>query len=125
MKTIATFIKTECMNHDSYYNCCSIDGQPCKVLSGLSRCGYLEKSVLGPVDYRYKLPGYDYAKIYGEYAEVTSTKAVKVRQRRCECGEPLQHRQRYCKSCKNIKARAASRDRQRNFRFANSPVVTL
>ena len=125
MKDIATFIKTECANYDSYYNCCSSDDNPCKVLSKQGRCGYLEKSVLGPVDYKFKLPGYDYAKIYGEYAELTLTKAVKVKQRRCECGEPLQHRQRYCKACKNIRARAASRERQRNFRFSNSPNVTV
>ena len=114
--TLIRFVKDECANFDKHYQGC-LSGKTCKVLGG-ERCGYFEKAVLGPPDYKYKLPGYDYQKLFAQYAELTDTKAQKVKVRRCECGTPLRHRQRYCERCVKIRAREANRQRQKKHRLS-------
>jgi hypothetical protein len=61
----------------------------CKVMDG-HRCAYYEKSVLGPPDYKYKLPGY--GKLSAQYAEQTKAEKQQVNVRCCECGTLLRHR---------------------------------
>ncbi len=117
------FLKDNCANYDRHYQSC-LFADSCKVLDG-QRCGYFEKCVLGPPDYKYKLPGYDYAKLFAQYADLTGAKKQKVKVRRCECGTPLRFRQRYCESCSKQRAKQANRERQRKHRLSNSVNVTL
>lgn len=105
-KTILTrFLKDNCANYDRHYQSCLFDDS-CRVFNS-HRCGYFERRVLGPPDYKYKLPGYDYSKLFAQYAEQTGTQKQKVKVRRCDCGKPLQLRQRFCNEC-SIKRRKYS-----------------
>ena len=90
------FIKTECANYDKHYGGCllcwrgcnvsdevhlaCLDFEPytfCKVDAG-ERCPFLEGAVLGPLDYKFRLPDYDYQKLFAQYAEQTNTKTQAV-----------------------------------------------
>lgn len=115
--TLTRFVKDECANYNGHYQTC-IDDKPCKVLAG-EQCGYFEKVVLCPPDYKYKLPGYDYAKLFAQYAEQTKTKSKVVQQRRCSCGNPLRLRQRFCERCAKIRAKEANCQRQKKYRLQN------
>ena len=97
--TLTRFIKDECANYDRHHQAC-LFGDSCKLLDG-QQCGYFEKCVLGPPDYKYKLPGYDYTKLFAQYAEQTRTEKQTVEVRRCDCGTPLRLRQRYCDSSRS------------------------
>jgi hypothetical protein len=121
---ILVFLKDQCANWDEHYQICLLNDKSCKVKEG-SRCGYFEKNVLGPADYPYRLPGYDYVKLFAEYVDQTGAETRKVRQRRCECGSPLQHRQRFCERCRRLKAKMANRERQRKHRSPNSLNITV
>lgn len=120
---IKSFVKDNCVNFDKYYQLC-ISDKPCKVIEGV-RCGYFEKCVLGAPDYLYKLPGYDYAKLFAQYSELTDAKKQKVAQRKCICGEPLGYRQRYCDKCSRIRKRENARRRKRKQRNPDCLAVTL
>lgn len=122
-KTLIGFLKDNCCNYDRHYQSC-LFADSCRVLDG-KRCGYFEKAVLGPTDYKYKIPGYDYAKLFAQYAEQTGAQKQRVEVRRCECGEPLLRRQRYCPRCSKIKARKANRERVRKHRLSNNVNVTV
>ena len=50
--TLTRFVKDECANYDKHYQEC-LSGGECKIFNG-ERCGYFEKSVLGPSDYPYR-----------------------------------------------------------------------
>lgn len=121
--TLARFLKDNCCNYDKHYQSC-LFADSCRVFDG-QRCGYFEKCVLGPPDYKYKLPGYDYAKLFAQYAEQTGAKAQKVKVRRCDCGVPLQRHQRYCPRCSKKRAKVANRERVRKHRLSNSLNVTV
>lgn len=112
--TLTRFVKDECTNFDNHHQTC-LDGEPCKVLGG-KQCGYFEKNVLCPPDYKYKLPNYDYAKLFAQYAEQTGTKAQRVEVRRCECGNPLRLRQRFCDDCSLKRRKDSNRKYNRNSR---------
>jgi hypothetical protein len=113
---IERFIKDECSNYDKHQQTCLSD-KPCKALNG-QRCGYFEKAVLGPPDYKYRLPGYDYAKLFGEYAQLTGAEKQDVKVRRCDCGTPLTRpKQKVCSACKT-KNRKATYRRSRGKRRA-------
>jgi hypothetical protein len=71
--TLINFMRDECASFSKHYESC-IFSDSCKVLDG-GQCGYFEHYVLGPSEYRHKLPGYDYPKLYAQYAESIS-KAV-------------------------------------------------
>jgi hypothetical protein len=127
MKTatsLIVFVKAECANYYDGYQLCLLDDEPCDVLEG-KRCAYFEKSVLGPPGYPFKQPGYDYAKLFAQYEDIRGTRYVGVRQRLCECGKPLQARQRFCAKCRKTRARSASRERTRKHRHSNSLDVTV
>ena len=66
---IENFVKDECVNYDRHYQQC-VSASPCKVLSR-KRCGYFEKAVLCALDYKYKIPGYDYGKLHAQHGELT------------------------------------------------------
>lgn len=85
-QTLTKFLKDECANYDKHYQQCVYD-EPCKVLSG-KQCAYFERAVLGPPDYKYQLPMYDYSKLFAQYAELTDTEAQTVTQRLCDCDNP-------------------------------------
>lgn len=108
---LTRFVKDECANYDRHYQTC-IDDKTCKVLGG-EQCGYFEKAVLGPPDYKFRLPGYDYQKLFAQYAEQTNTKTQAVEQRRCDCGNPLRPRQRYCEKCSRKRRQQAYREYNR------------
>lgn len=91
------FVRDACSKFDRHYQTC-MDDEPCKVLAG-KRCGYFEQVVLCSPDYKYRLPNYDYAKLFGEYAETTKTEAPVVSQRLCDCGNPLTWRRKSCDAC--------------------------
>ena len=99
--TITNFVKNECANFITHYQEC-LDEEPCRVLCG-ERCGYFEQAVLGRPDYKYRLPNYDYAKLYAQYAELTGATYGTVEQRRCDCGTPLRLRQKFCLRCAKIR----------------------
>jgi hypothetical protein len=114
MKDLAIFIKDECACFVKHCENC-LDGKTCKVLSG-SRCGYFEKAVLGSADFNYRLPGYDYQKLFAQYAEQTKTKTQVVSQRLCSCGKPLQLRQRFCSGCSKQRRKNSNRAYNKNRR---------
>ena len=105
--TLTRFVKDECANFNKHYQAC-LDDKPCKVLAG-ERCGFFERVVLGPPDYKYRLPDYDYAKLFGQYAEMTKTDALTVEQRKCDCGNSLRLRQRYCDACSRKRRKDSNR----------------
>jgi len=107
LTTLTRFVKNECANFDRYYQSC-VEGTPCKVLAG-EQCGYFERSVLGPVDYKFRLPNYDYQKLFAQYADQTGKASEAVSQRLCECGKNLRPRQRLCDSCSEKRRRDAYR----------------
>ena len=111
------FIKDECSNYDRYYQNCLL-GESCLVFDG-RRCAYFERNVLivNP-DYRFRLPGYDYTKLVGEYSEQTKAKTSKVKTRHCACGEPIGFRQRLCRKCKESKRRDSYRNSKRSKRLS-------
>ena len=111
-KGLPEFIKNECANFDRHYDEC-VFGYPCKVLAD-ERCSYFEKAVLGTPNYPYRLPGYDYAKLFAQYAEQTGTETKKVAQRHCDCGEPLSKRERYCRKCRERQRRQSYRNHRRS-----------
>jgi len=119
--TITTFLKDNCANYDRYYQSC-LFADSCKVFDG-QRCGYFERYVLGPPDYKFKLPGYDYAKLFAQYAELTKTKKQAVKVRRCDCGEPVGYRQRLCEKCMGLKRRDSYR-KYRNSKKDQAPQLT-
>jgi hypothetical protein len=108
---LTRFLAAECANYGKHYALCVSD-EPCDVLAG-KRCGYFEKAVLGPVDYPYRLLGFDYGRLFGEYAALTRAKVGMVKQRRCECGEPLRMRERYCQKCRIQRRRQSYRNTRR------------
>lgn len=107
--TLLNFVKDHCSNFGRYYQLC-VNDEPCKVLAG-ERCGYFEKRVLCPPDYKYRIPDIDYAKLFAQYAQLTGAGTVKVKQRRCECGAPLRPKHRFCGQCARIKAKKSSKRR--------------
>lgn len=112
-KTLRTFIKKECANY--YENGCVYD-HPCLVFEG-KRCRYFEKAVLGPSDYKFRLPGYDYPKIFKQYAAIHNhLHGIEVELRECECGEVLKLRQRFCDSCSKRRRRDSYRKVRENKR---------
>jgi len=103
-KSLAVFVKKECANCVGG-QCCMI-GQ-CLVLKG-KPCLYFEKAVLGPVDYKFHQPGYDWGGLFDAYSAINGSYLSKqVKLRNCECGEPLLPGKRYCEKCKRKRARAA------------------
>jgi len=116
-KDLTKFLKDNCANWDNYYQSC-LFADSCKVFDG-QRCGYFEKAVLGPPDYRYRIRGYDYSVLFAQYAEQTGASKRKVEVRRCACGAPLEPRHRYCKQCARIRARQANRERQKKHYYQN------
>jgi hypothetical protein len=108
-KTLVRFVKDECANFIKHSQTCLAE-KPCGVLSG-KRCGYFEKRVLvlGSPDYKFRLPDYDYQKLFAQYAEVTNTESKVVKQRLCDCGAPLKHRRRFCDSCSQKKRKVSNR----------------
>lgn len=107
------------MVFDRHYEICSFSGDKCKVIEG-NCCDYFEHVLLN-VPEKSRLPGYDYSKLSAQYAQQTGAKvSSKIKQRRCECGEPLGYRQRYCLKCSMNRKKAANRNRQRKYRFANT-----
>ena len=114
-KGLRTFVRDECANYTKHDETC-LFSDSCKVMDG-RRCDYLEKAVLGPPDYKYKLPGYDYGKLFAQYAEQTKAEKQRVSVRHCGCGTPLQHRRRYCDNCARRTAKKANRARQKKHRL--------
>lgn len=117
------FIKDECANFDKHYQKCHYAAK-CKVLNGV-RCSYFERNVLitNP-DYKFRPPGYDYSKLFAEYATLTKTKTGKVKQRKCNyCSEPVGYRQRLCRKCREFKRRNSYRN-YRNSKKSQAPQLT-
>ena len=116
------FVKDLCCNYDRRYKVC-IDGNPCKVLVGV-QCGYFERAVLGSADYKYRLPGYDFQKLFALYAEHTKTKTQLVNQRVCDCGSSLRHRQRFCDKCSQKRRKDSNLRSQKKHRLSPSLSVS-
>ena len=105
---LVKFIKDECSNFKVCETCLVMDGK---------RCNHFEKCVLVlDIDYKYRQPGYDYSKLFAQYAQQTKAKVGKVKTRRCGCGEPVEPRQRLCPACRAKNRRKSKRDYQRKFR---------
>ena len=119
---LAAFITSECGNYDRHYGLC-VDGEICKVLAG-RRCGYFERNVLiVNRDYKYRLPGCDYSKLFAQYSHQTNAGTNKIKTRRCGCGEPLGYRQRLCEKCLGLKRRDSYR-KYRNSKKSQAPQLT-
>jgi len=119
---LTRFVRTECANYDSHRKLC-IDGKPCKVLAG-QPCRHFERAVLGAPEHPYKLPGYDYRKLFEQYGRINPKLAGRgVVIRRCECGATLQPRERVCEKCRARKRRETYRESKRKLR--NGRVSTV
>ena len=106
---LITFVKDQCANFSTSGDC--VYGKPCLVVDG-KPCGYFERSVLGPADYRYRVPGYDYAGLFAAYGQINLSfqgRAHKVVGRYCGCGAILRPRERFCPDCRR-------RNRQKSYR---------
>jgi len=105
---LSHFIRNECANQCEH----------CQVLMGMP-CRYFERAVLGPPDYPYKTPGYNWPRVFAAYGAINPAFAGRgVVVRRCECGEILRARERICSKCRARhrretyrKARAVQKDR--------------
>ncbi len=117
------FIKDECSNFDRHYQICLLDDERCGVLFG-RRCGYFEKAVLGSADYKYRLPDFDYGKLFAQYAEQTRTVALAIEQRRCACGNPLGLRQRFCVACSQKRRKDSNQKSQNKHRVLERTTVS-
>ena len=121
--SLLTFLKDNCANFSHDPEGC-LRGGCCDVIEG-RQCKYFENKVLGPPDYKYRQVGYDYVKLFDQYAERTKSKKIKINQRQCpgfddvECGRPLLYRRRLCDECRRRRARKANRERQKRFRLQN------
>jgi len=114
---LARFVRRECANYDAHHRLCSND-QPCRVLNG-EPCSYFERVVLGPPDYSYKLPGYDYRRLFNAYGRINTKLAGRaVVIRTCACGAVLQPRERVCEKCREQRRRATYRQAQQKRRLA-------
>ena len=112
IKGLNVFVRRECANAIGTDGACLIEGS-CRVLAG-QRCGYFEQIVLGPPDYPHRLPGYDYARLFAEYAQQTGAATQRVRQRHCGCGTPLRRRERLCAKCRRLNRKASYRKQRRS-----------
>ncbi len=110
-KGLKTFAKNECANYWPRENGCIFD-KPCSVMND-EPCRYFEKAVLGPPDYKFQLPKYDYSALFKQYAKINlNYNGFEVNVRRCGCGEILRPRHKYCDKCSRKRARTANRQRQ-------------
>ena len=95
---LTRFTKKECANCSSdglcydYYDCKILDNKP---------CGYFEKSVLGPHDYKYRLLNYNYEKLFNLYSNINKAfKQFQVNIHSClDCDTPISKGKRYCEKC--------------------------
>jgi hypothetical protein len=109
------FVKNECANYYDEVGCVIRDVR-CLLSEG-NRCEYFEKSVLGKPDYPYRQKGYNFSKLFDQYAAINSnylTKQVKVR--KCRCGETLRPRQRVCQRCAEMNRKLSYRESKRKMR---------
>ncbi|MHC4479067.1 MAG: hypothetical protein ACYTEL_25865 [Planctomycetota bacterium] len=118
---LVSFAKKECANWLSERKCCVgtrddkyfNDHGTCRIAEG-KPCRYFEQSVLGPPDYKFRLPGYDYEALFRQYSKINPVyRGEQVVVRRCECGAELQPRRRFCNSCRQKREREANRNRQK------------
>ncbi len=63
-KGLTVFVRDECANYNKHDEACLFD-ESCKVIAG-ERCDYFERAVLGPPDYKSRLPDYDYQKLFAK-----------------------------------------------------------
>jgi hypothetical protein len=106
---LLNFIKRRCANWDEHYKCCLFDRigkspteDSCLVSLG-KRCIYLEKAVLGPVDYKFRESGVNWQKIFDLYSIATGRLAQIISSRICKCGAALLPRKQLCDSCRKVK----------------------
>ena len=104
---LTRFVKQECANYNRHLQAC-LDDELCKILAG-KRCGYFGKAVLGRPDYKFKLPHWDYTKLFAEYDDLTGRVSETVTQRLCGCGTNLMPRQRVCADCSKKRRKTAYR----------------
>lgn len=116
-RSLGAFAKKQCANWDNHYRVCALDDDKCHILHG-EACEYFQKSVLGPPDYPYRVPGFDYEKLYELYAKLNPKFAGSVVEvRRCpDCNEVLEPRRRYCKKCARKRDRESRRESSRRRR---------
>ena len=112
--SLGKFIRNECANYNKHYGTCVTD-KNCVVEEG-KRCGYFERAVLGPKDYRHRLPLVDYEKMFALYSEATGKESETVTGNRCRCGANLPPRKRYCNSCRVKRRRQTKKQYQHKFR---------
>lgn len=107
--TLFRFVKDECANFNKHYGICMSDSE-CLVLEG-KRCGFFERNVLGPADNKNRLEGYNYQKLFAEYAAQTGAKTQKIKARICPCGcgTSLRPKQRFCQKEKEKRRKASWR----------------
>ena len=118
---LKSFVKNECANYDRLYGTkdddCLIFKGGCSVLKG-KRCGYFERAVLGPPDYKYRIPGYNYGKVFEQYSKLKKElrgELQKVKKINCcvLCGEVIPPNFKYCKKCGKRQKRELHRERMR------------
>ena len=112
---LTRFCRNACENFNLQTNECVYD-KLCDVLLGKS-CTYFERSVLGRLDYPYRISGYDYEKVFDLYARINHkylNQIIGVRV--CRCGEAILPRKRYCEKCRKKQARDTARERKRKNR---------
>ena len=131
--TLSKFVRSECPNYDPYYNGClfcwagcrndadclgyiDLSHTFCKV-SQNKRCGFFEVAVLGPPDYPYRVPGYDYQKIFTQYGRINPAFAGRgVVVRLCECGAVLGPGRRVCDRCQKQHRKESNRRAIKKYR---------
>lgn len=119
---LIVFVRKECANCEGETGRCLIRDEKCLVLSG-KRCSYFEKVVLGKPNYPFRLPDYDYQKIFDDYSEINySFSARLVSVRKCECGQVLPPRQRLCEKCKEKKRRQSYRNARNSKKTSRATV---
>lgn len=115
--TLKSFVRNECANYYDHYSICVMSDNSCRVLKG-KRCGYFERAVLGPPDYKYRSAGYNYGRIFEQYSKLKKElrgELHKVKEiNRCAlCGESIPPNFKYCEKCGKRQKRDLHRERMR------------
>ena len=95
-----------CANYDHHYGGCLVEAT-CKVEQG-RRCGYFERAVLPTGN----------AEVCQKYEQHCGVKGplARAQLRRCECGQILDDRQRFCEKCRKRRRQKTNRENQKKHR---------
>ena len=105
--SLVSISKNYCVNNDN--GKCIASNMPCRLSRGIP-CPYFHDAVWPMFDpaYKYSRDHHVYEHNYKEFQAVYK-QGTAVPPRRCECGQPLRPRDRYCSECRHKRRRETYR----------------